>query len=60
MVMEVCLCDHDGNMGVLQYELETVTGEGRIQGNITAPCFKNAQETHKQELLGSPPPLRPH
>jgi hypothetical protein len=40
MVTEVCLCD-------LQYELETVTGEGRIQGNITAPCFKNAQETHE-------------
>src|SRR6185437_12643178 len=47
MVTEMRLCDHDGNVGVLQHELETVTGEGRIQGDISAPCFENAQEAHE-------------
>src|SRR6185312_3716992 len=47
MVTEVRLCDHDGNLGVLQHELEAMTGKGRIQRNITAPCFENTQEAYE-------------
>jgi hypothetical protein len=47
MVTEVRLCDHDGNLGVLQHELKALTGEGWIQGNIPPSCFENAQEAHE-------------
>ncbi len=41
MATEMCLCDHDGDVRILQHELETVAWEGWIQGNISSPGLEN-------------------
>src|SRR5690349_13514500 len=47
MITEMRLYDDDGNLCILQHELKAVTGEGRVQGNIPATGFQNAQQANK-------------